>query len=155
MAVSERWFDDFSVGEVFETGSYRMVEERMIAFAAEFDPQVFHTDPLAAADTIYGGLIASGWHTGSVLMKLLAGLLGPSSLGSPGCDKLRWIAPVRPGDELTLRVTVLDTRPSKTKPDRGVVVLFNEVLNQSGQVVMSLESSMLLRRHADRIGPGP
>lgn len=146
MEVSERWFDDFTVGEVFETAAHELTEQRIIEFGSEFDPQVFHTDPQAAAGTIYGGLIASGWHTGSVLMKLLATTLGPSSLGSPGCDKLRWLAPVRPGDRLRLRITVLQARPSATKPDRGVLVYGHELSNQDGVVVMSMESTMLMRR---------
>ena len=146
MEMTQRWFDDFTVGEVFEAGPHRMTEDRMIEFASEFDPQSFHTDHDAAADSIYGGLIASGWHTGSVLMKLLASTLGPSSLGSPGCDKLRWVAPVRPGDRLTLRVTVLDKRPSTSKPDRGILIYGHEVLNQDGVVVMTMESTMFLLR---------
>lgn len=134
------------VGETFETESHLMTEERIIAFAREFDPQRFHVDPVAARDTIYGGLIASGWHSGSVLMRLLTTTLGPASLGSPGCDKLRWPAPVRPGDELRLRVTVLAKTPSSSKPDRGILVYRNELFNQKGEVVMSLESTMLCRR---------
>jgi acyl dehydratase len=144
--LRERWFDDFTIGEVFETGAHLMTEERIVSFATEFDPQPFHVDPVAARDTIYGGLIASGWHTGSVLMRLAATTLGPASLGSPGCDKLRWVAPVRPGDELRLRFTVSSMRPSTSKPDRGILVYSNELVNQRDEVVMTLESMMLLRR---------
>lgn len=146
MEISQRWFDDFAVGEIFETDWHEMTEARMIDFASEFDPQAFHVDPDAAADSIYGGLIASGWHTGSVLMRLLCTTLGPSSLGSPGCDKLRWSAPVRPGDRLRLRMTVLDMRPSSSKPDRGILVYGHELLNQDQVVVMSMESTMFLLR---------
>ena len=146
MVIAQRWFDDFTVGEVFETGEHEMTEERMVEFASEFDPQSFHVDPAAAADSIYGGLIASGWHTGSVLMKLLSSTLGPSSLGSPGCDKLRWSAPVRPGDRLRLRITVLEARPSSSKPDRGILVYGHQLFNQDDVVVMSMESTMLMRR---------
>ncbi len=154
MDLPERWFDDYSVGEVFEVPEERLVtEERIVEFAREFDPQPFHIDPDAAASSIYGGLIASGWHTGSVLMKLLTSTLGPSSLGSPGCDKLRWTAPVRPGDRLTLRVTVLDARPSSSKPDRGVLRYFNELRNQRDEVVMTLESTMFLLRRPDPEAP--
>jgi acyl dehydratase len=148
--ISQRWFDDISVGEVFEAGPHLMEEQRIIEFAAEFDPQRFHLDPAAAKESIYGGLIASGWHTGAVLMKLLSTTLSPASLGSPGGDNLRWLAPVRPGDELRLQVTVLSKTPSSTKPDRGVLVYRNEMYNQTGTVVMSFESvMMMLRRSAD------
>ena len=147
MELRDRWFEDYRVGEVIEVpGRRTMTEERIIGFAREFDPQRFHVDPEAAADSIYGGLIASGWHTGSVLMSLLATTLGPSSLGSPGCDSLRWTAPVRPGDELSLRITVLEARPSSSRPDRGTLRYRNELRNQDGEVVMTLESIMLLLR---------
>ena len=150
MELAERWFDDYSVGEVFELGDHLMTEERIVSFAEEFDPQVFHTDPVAANDSIYGGLIASGWHTGSVFMKLLASMLGPSSLGSPGCDLMRWVGPVRPGDRLRLRVTVADSRLSASKPDRGILIFTNEVLNQNDEPVMTLTSTMfMLRREAN------
>lgn len=145
--LSDRWFDDYTVGEVIDVpGERPMTEERIIEFAREFDPQRFHIDPEAAAESIYGGIIASGWHTGSVLMSLLATTLGPASLGSPGCDSLRWVAPVRPGDRLSLRITVLDARPSSSKADRGVLRYLNELSNQEGQVVMTLESTMFLLR---------
>lgn len=123
-----------------------MTKERIISFASEFDPQRFHIDPLAAEKTMYGGLIASGWHTGSVMMKLLATTLGESSLGSSGGNQLRWSAPVRPGDELRLRVTVESKKGSQTKPDRGTLVYRNELFNQSGEEVMSFISTMFLRR---------
>lgn len=146
MELRDRWFEDFSQGEQFEIGSHLMTEERIIAFASEFDPQRFHLDPVAAQDTIYGGLIASGWHTGSVLMKLLATTLGDASLGSPGGERLRWLAPVRPGDELRLRITVESTTASKSKPDRGTLVYRNELFNQDDLMVMSFVSTMFLRR---------
>ena len=147
MELRDRWFDDYTVGEVIDVPGERAMDEvRMVDFAREFDPQPFHTDAVAASDSIYGGLIASGWHTGSVLMSLLASILGPASLGSPGCDALRWTAPVRPGDRLSLRITVEDSRPSSSKPDRGVLRFHNELSNQAGEVVMTLDSTMLLRR---------
>lgn len=118
----------------------------MIAFALEFDPQPFHVDTVAAEESVFGGLIASGWHTGSVLMKLLATTLGESSMGSPGGEQLRWLAPVRPGDELRLVVTVASKRPSESKPDRGVLVYENEVRNQHDEPVMSLVSTMFMKR---------
>lgn len=144
--LSERWFDDYRAGEVYETASHLMTEEAIIAFASEFDPQLFHTDPVAAADTIYGGLIASGWHTASVMMKLLTTTLGPSSMGSPGGTELRWLAPVRPGDELRVRVHVLETIPHESKTDRGIVRCRDEVVNQNGTVVLTFTPDMLLKR---------
>lgn len=146
MELRDRWFDDYTEGEQFEVGPHLMTKERIISFASEFDPQRFHIDPLAAEKTMYGGLIASGWHTGSVMMKLLATTLGESSLGSSGGNQLRWSAPVRPGDELRLRVTVESKKGSQTKPDRGTLVYRNELFNQSGEEVMSFISTMFLRR---------
>ncbi|MFW2380160.1 MAG: MaoC family dehydratase [Acidimicrobiales bacterium] len=146
----DRYFDDWSVGEVFETEAHEMTAERMIAFAEEFDPQPFHVDAEVAAESIYGGLIASGWHTGSVLMRLATTLLGPSSMGSPGVDNLRWLAPVRAGDQLRLRLTVLETRPSESKPDRGIIRLRHELLNQRDEVVMSLEPTLFMKRRTTR-----
>lgn len=144
--LRERWFDDYRAGEVFETTGHVMTEEAIIAFASEFDPQVFHTDPVAAVDTIYGGLIASGWHTASVMMKLLSTTLGPSSMGSSGGTELRWTAPVRPGDELRVRIHVLTTIPHPKKPDRGTVRCRDEVVNQDGTVVLIFTPDMLLKR---------
>ncbi len=142
----DRYFDDWTEGEVFETEPHLMTEERIRSFAEEFDPQPFHVDTEAAKASIYGGIIASGWHTGSVLMRQMTTFLGPSSMGSPGIDKLRWIAPVRPSDQLRLRLTVLETRASSSRPDRGIVRFFQEVLNQNDDVVMSVEATIFLRR---------
>ncbi len=144
--VNERFFEDWSVGEVFETETHGMTAERMLAFAEEFDPQPFHVDPDAADASIYGGLIASGWHTGSVLMRLLTTVLGASSMGSPGVDELRWRAPVRAGDQLRLRITVLETRQSASKPDRGLIRFGEELLNQRDEVVMSLDATLFMKR---------
>lgn len=151
MGLSERWFEDYSAGEVIDVpGERRVTEQRIIEFAREFDPQRFHLDPVEAAESVYGGLIASGWHTGSLLMSLLATTLGDSSLGSPGCDSLRWLAPVRPDDRLRLRITVLEARPSSSRPDRGVLRFLNELSNQHGEVVMTVESTMLMLRRPPR-----
>jgi acyl dehydratase len=144
--VRNRYFEEWSVGEVFETDSHEMTVDRMLSFAEEFDPQPFHVDPDAAAESIYGGLIASGWHTGSVLMRLLTTVLGPSSMGSPGVDKLRWLAPVRAGDQLRVRLTVLDTRTSESKPDRGIIRFKQEMFNQRHEMVMSLEATLFMKR---------
>jgi acyl dehydratase len=134
-----RWFEDYEPGSVYEFGSIAVTEEEVLEFGRRFDPQVFHTDPVAAEKTEYGGLIASGWHTAALMMRMYSDhyLPKPSTLVSPGVDELRWLLPVRPGDELSLCVTVLEARPSRTKPDRGIVRSAVEVLNQRGEVVMT------------------
>ena len=134
-----RYWDDIKAGEVLELGSHTMDKERMLSFAREFDPQPFHTDEKAAAASIWGGLIASGWHTGSTLMRLFYDgfLKDTASLGSPGIDELRWIKPVRPGDTLTARLTILEATPSRSKPDRGIIRSLMEMRNQRGEVVMT------------------
>ena len=144
-----RYFEDYEPGSVYEFGSIAVTEEEVLEFGRRFDPQVFHTDPEAAATTEYGGLIASGWHTAALMMRLYSDhyLPKPSTLVSPGVDELRWLLPVRPGDALSLRVTVLEARPSRTKPDRGIVRSAVEVLNQRGEVVMTVTATnFFLRR---------
>ena len=137
-----RYFEDYVAGAVHESGSIAVDEAEIIAFAKRYDPQVFHTDPAAAKQTIYRGLIASGWLTTSLMMRLFTDhfLSHVASLGSPGVDELRWLKPVRPGDVLSLRVTVLGTNRSRSKPDRGAVHSFIEVLNQNAEVVMSMKA---------------
>jgi acyl dehydratase len=145
--VSEKWFEDYVVGTTTEHGSIRVDEDELVDFGCRFDPQPFHIDPDAAAAGPYGGLIASGWHTCALMMRLLADeYLSPvSSLGSPGVDELRWVAPVRPGDELTLRTTVAEARPSRSKPDRGLVRTHVELLRQDGTVVLTMTAMNLVR----------
>src|SRR5437016_11926944 len=142
-----RYFEDFKPGEVIELGSRTVTKEAIVAFATEFDPQVFHVDEEAAKRTIYGGLLASGWHTGSLLMRLLyEGLLKDTlSLGSPGIDELRWLRPVRPGDTLSARMTVTQSIPSRSKPDRGIIRSVLEMRNQHGEVVRSEEHTSELQ----------
>jgi acyl dehydratase len=143
----ERYFEDYVPGSVYEFGSLPVTELEIIEFARRFDPQDFHTDPEAAAHGPFGGLIASGWHTGALMMRMFVdGYLSKvSSLGSPGIDELRWPRPVRPGDVLRVRVTVLESKRSRSKPDRGIVWAFSEVLNQKGEVVMSVKAMTLIR----------
>lgn len=143
-----RYLEDFEPGDVIELGSRTISKESIIAFAREFDPQVFHLDEEAAKRTIYGGLLASGWHTGSLMMRLLYdGLLKDTvSLGSPGVDELRWLKPVRPDDTLTARMTVLETIPSRSKPDRGIVRSVMEMRNQQGEVVLTARGLSLFGR---------
>jgi acyl dehydratase len=143
----DRYFEDYLPGSVSEFGSAAVEESEIIEFAKRFDPQYFHIDPEAAASGPFGGLIASGWHTGALMMRMFVdGYLSPaSSLGSPGIDELRWPRPVHPGDTLHVRATVLESRRSRSKPDRGIVWAFMEVLNQHGEVVMSVKAMTLIR----------
>ena len=143
-----RYFEDFKLGDVIELGSRTISKESILAFAREFDPQPFHTDEEAAKRSIYGGLLASGWHTGSLLMRILNdGLLkDTASLGSPGVDELRWLKPVRPGDVLSARMTVLESIPSRSKPDRGLIRSLMELRNQHGEVVLTVRGLSLLGR---------
>jgi len=139
--MAHRYFEDFSVGEVIELGSRTLSQESIIAFAREFDPQPFHTDPEAAKRSVFGGLIASGWHTASLYMRLLVdGMVSAvaNSMGSPGVDRIEWLKPVRPGDTLRGRVTILDAIPSKSRPDRGTLKTLGEMVNQHGEVVMTI-----------------
>ena len=135
-------FDDFAPGQVVELGSVAVSEEEIVAFARQFDPQPFHVDPEAAKESVFGGLIASGWHTGAVWMRLYVDSLlgGAASMGSPGIEELRWLAPVRPGDVLSGRLTVLETTPSERRPDRGTVRIRGEMVNQKGVTVLSMVS---------------
>ena len=145
--VRDRCFEDFSVGESFVLGSVEMVEEEMLAFATQFDPQRFHVDAEAAAQTMYGGLIASGWHTGSLMMRLTAeGFLGEHCLGAAGLSELSWPAPVRVGDVLTLRVGILGTRESGSKPNLGFVELSSEMINQNDEVALRTVGTMLIAK---------
>jgi len=143
-----RYFEDFKPGDVIEFGSRTISKERILAFAREFDPQPFHTDEEAATRSIYGGLLASGWHTGSLLMRILYdGLLkDTASLGSPGIDELRWLEPVRPDDTLTARMTIVEAIPSRSKPDRGLIRSLMEMRNQYGRVVLTIRGLSLLGR---------
>ena len=145
------YFEDFSPGWTAEYGPRRVTREEMIGFAAQFDPQPMHLDEEAARGTMLGGLGASGWHTCCVMMKMVADgvLLDSASMGAPGIDEVRWLKPVRPGDSLTVRGSVLSARASQSKPDRGFVNFLWEVFNERDQKVMTLTCpQMLLRRDA-------
>jgi len=136
-----RYFEDFRVGEVLALGSRQISEAEIIAFAREFDPQPFHVDPERARASVFGGLVASGWHTASLYMRLLVdGLVDmvQSSMGSPGVDKIEWLKPVRPGDTLSGRATIAELIPSKSRPDRGIIKTLGELRNQKGEVVMTI-----------------
>jgi acyl dehydratase len=144
--TAERYLEDFVEGDVYEFGPISITEEEIIDYGRKFDPQVFHTDPVKAKETVYGGLIASGWHTCGLFMRLFVDhyLPGPASLGSPGVDELRWLKPVRPGEELILRITVEKVKPSKSKPDRGVLFSYCEMLNQERDVVATMSGINLI-----------
>ncbi len=146
--INDRYFEDYKTGSVHEFGPISATEEEMIEFSERFDPQPFHTDPAAALESAFGGLIASGWHTAGLMMRLYVKhyLSEVASLASPGIDRLRWNAPVRPGDQLWLRITVERTKLSRSKPDRGVVISFIEMLDRDRRVVMSMEAVNFLRR---------
>jgi acyl dehydratase len=137
-----RYWEDFTPGEVTELGPVTVGEQEIVEFATRYDPQYFHVDPEAAKASPFGGLIASGWHTTALFMGMFVRqiLLDAASLGSPGIEELRWLAPVRPGDTLTARVTVGDVRESSKNPSRGTVVTTNEVFNQDGTLVMRMRA---------------
>jgi acyl dehydratase len=145
------WFEDFAPGWTFENGPRTLSAAEIVAFAREWDPQRFHTDEALARETPFGGLIASGWHTAGVAMRLMCDgyLLESSCIGSPGIDELRFLKPVRPGDALRFRSTVLEAAPSKIKPNRGTVTFRWEILNQHGEVALSmLGKQLFLKRPA-------
>ena len=143
-----RYLEDFVPGTVYQAGSVRVTEAEIVEFARRYDPQPFHLDADAARASIYGGLIASGWQTVAVTMRLLVDqVFGESAgMGSPGVDELRWLLPVRPGDTLSPRVIVLETRPSRSKPDRGVLRFRVEVENQDGELAMSMVGASFIGR---------
>lgn len=150
--MSLLYFEDFAPGQTFELGRHSFDAREIIAFASEFDPQPFHIDPDAAAESSFGGLIASGWHTGSVFMRLLVDglLVRCASMGSPGVDELRWIAPVRPGDTVTATLHIEDVRPSRSRPDRGFLSTRAVLTNQEGTEVFTLRAPLILRTAAGR-----
>lgn len=143
-------FEDFVPGWRYESGPRTMSEADIIAFASDWDPQDFHTKPEAAKGTAFGGLVASGWHTGCLAMRLMCdGYLSDSTCaGSPGFDELKFLKPVRPGDTLRFRAEVLEARASQSKPDRGIVSWRWEMVNQEGAVVLSILGKQLFLRRA-------
>ena len=147
-SIDNRYFEDYVEGDVHAFGSIAVEPDEIVSFARRFDPQAMHIDPDAAKTTPFGGLIASGWHTAGLMMRLYAEhyLTQVASLASPGIDELRWAKPVRPGDRLSVRVTVLKATPSRSKPDRGIVTSFIEVFNQAEEVVMTLRAVNIIAR---------
>jgi acyl dehydratase len=150
MTAPEICFEDFFKGQEIDLGKVTVDRDEVIDFARRYDPQYFHVDEDAAKNSIFGGLIASGWHTGAMVMRLLCDriFLRSSSMGSPGIDQLRWIRPVRPGDTLNLRARVLSAKESRSKPDRGSVDMSYKVFNQNGELAMTFQAvTMFGRRH--------
>ena len=145
------YFEDFEPGAVFELGERTLTKEEMVAFAQAYDPQPFHVDEEAAKKSAFGGLIASGWHTGSVFMRLYADALlsRAAGMGSPGVEEMRWLKPARPGDTLRARLSVLDVTPSARNPKRGTVHLLSEVENQRGETVMTMKARGLFARREE------
>ncbi|HEY1267028.1 MAG TPA: MaoC family dehydratase [Candidatus Binatia bacterium] len=153
--VDRRYFEDYVPGSVHEFGTIAVEPDEVVSFGKRFVPLSYHIDAEAAKSSIYGGLIASGWHTAGLMMRLYTDnyLSRVANLGSPGCDELRWEKPVFPGDHLSIRVTVMEARRSESKPDRGIVRSFVEVLNQKRDIVMSLKMVNFVRcreQKADR-----
>ena len=148
MADDLLYWEDLQPGEALEIGSHTFTEEEIIAFARQFDPQPFHVDPEAAKKSFFKGLIASGWHTCSVGMRLMVDkyVNRSASLGSPGLDNIRWLAPVRAGDTITYRRVILAARVSESKPEVGLLQTRSEAVNQRGEIVMTMEGWGMFRR---------
>lgn len=142
------YWEDFYPGQVRETGGVSLTEDEIIEFARKYDPQPFHVDKEKAQHSHFGGLIASGWQTAGLCMRMIceAYLLDSASMGSPGVDEVRWVKPVRPGDTLHLKYTVLETRASSSRPDMGTVRARSEVYNQHGELVMHMLGVGMFRR---------
>lgn len=146
--MTELYLQDLHVGDRFGSDSFHVTEESIIAFARDFDPQPFHLDLAAATQSVFKELVASGWHTAAMSMKLFVTgelRLAGGSVGL-GVDEVRWPRPVKPGDILRLETEILDVRPSKSKPDRGIIRIRNVTTNQRHEVVQSFVASVLVRR---------
>ena len=161
-AMDDGWYEDFAVGTVFRTPGKTLSEAEILQWAFAYDPQPFHMDRVAAERSVYGGLIASGWQLGTLAFRLFTALrpFAPeASLGSPGVDEIRWRAPVRPGDTVRVVVTVVNRRISRSDPDRGIVRMDWEMLNQREEVVLTMSGPIFVRpRPADggrNAGTGP
>ena len=147
-----RYFEDYVPGLSVDCGSFKLDQAEIIAFGQEYDPQPFHVDPQAAKDGPYGGIIASGWQTTSMMMRKVVEnfLSAQSSLGAAGVDEIRWPRPVRPRDTLHVRAEILEARRSRSKPDRGIVRTLLEVTNQDGDIAMTaIATNFVLARHVE------
>lgn len=150
--MSQRYFEDLKAGDRFKSGTYKVTEEQIVSFAREFDPQPFHLDRAVARQTMFKGLIASGWHTAAITMRLFVQTLNfaEGAIGL-GVDELRWPNAVRPGDILQVETEILDLRESRSKPSHGIVRIGNVTTNQRGEVVQTMFASALILRRSDRI----
>jgi acyl dehydratase len=150
------YFEDFHEGQEIDCGTRTVTEDEIVAFAREFDPQPFHVDPVAAGASIYGGVIASGWHTCGMMMRMVVDTLmcRASSMGSPGLDGVRWLAPVRAGDTLNVRYQTVRVKASASKPDRGVVWSKWVAVNQHGQTVCTVDGMGMFGRRPGLEGAG-
>jgi|SRR5947209_7349277 len=150
--MSQRYFEDLKAGDRFKSGTYKVTEEQIVSFAREFDPQPFHLDPAVARQPMFKGLIASGWHTAAITMRLFVRTLNfaEGAIGL-GVDELRWPNAVRPGDVLQVETEIVDLRESRSKPSRGIVRIRNVTTNQRGEVVQTMFASALVLRRSDRI----
>ena len=147
MTVGELYLEDLAAGQRFSSGSMAVSEAAITAFAAQFDPQPFHLHPEAARSSLFGGLVASGWHTAALTMRLLVDGGAPIAGGVIGAGvELSWPRPVRPGDVLTVQSEVLEVKPSASRPDRGIVTLRSQTLNQGGEPVQILTSRLVVPR---------
>jgi acyl dehydratase len=151
------YWEDFPPGHRQRVGGTTLTREAIVEFAGRYDPQPFHLDEAAARDSLFGGLCASGWHTAALTMRMLCDgyLLRAASLGSPGVDQLRWLAPVFPGDTLWVDYTVLSARPMASRPEVGLAQMLWTVINQHEKPVMTMEGWAMLRRRPgwERDGP--
>jgi len=150
--MTERYLEDFTVGQIFGSGRLRIDEEQIKRFASQFDPQPFHLDGRAARDTIFRGLAASGWHTAALTMRLLVeGELKPAGgIVGAGIDELRWPLPLRPGDELRVESEVLDVRPSKSRPEQGMIKVRTTTFNENGEAVQIFVGNLVVPRKSPR-----
>ncbi len=141
-------YEDFPVGEVVEFGDRLVTADEIVAFAKDWDPQPFHLDAEAAKNSQIGELIASGWHSGAMLIRMMcdAYLLESASEGAPGVDEIRWLKPVRPGDRLRARRTTVSARPSRSRPQIGVIEFHHELSNQNGETVLTMRGPSFIRR---------
>jgi acyl dehydratase len=148
--MTKLYWEDFKTGAVTEYGPRLVTREEIVAFAAEFDPQPMHLDEETARATMLGGLAASGWHTCCLAMRIIADgfILNSSSMGAPGIEEVKWLAPLRPGSNLIVRAHVLETRASKSRPEMGVVKFLFETLDGNGTLVMTMATSLMFRRRA-------
>ena len=147
---TNNYLDDLKPGDRFESGGYTFTESSIVDFAFLYDPQPFHIDKPAAEASHFGGLIASGFQTLAVAFRLMyqTGFVRDASMGGPGMDELRWLKPVRPGDTLRCRAEVIETVPSRSKPDRGILKVALAALNQADETVMTVTFIVLLKRQA-------